>query len=241
MSVADSEALLNDGTDSVGATTSGSFDINGTAIVYDITADSLDGLRDTINTAAISGVTASVISDGEGGFQLQIRSTETLLTIDNDSGDLLSSLSLSIESYLIESANINGSADGADDGSVTIYNTTITATDTTTAEGLKFLYTGTASASGIQLDFTTGVAAQMMFEVERIVDPQTGTIANESSALADQNEAASARIEQMLLRLELQRQQLLDKFIAMETALATMNSIMDAMRQTFEALSNRNN
>jgi flagellar capping protein FliD len=235
-SIVDDNATLDDG-DSFGATTSGSFEINGNGIAYDVSTDSLDSLRDSINAAGISGVAASVISDGNGGFQLEIRSTESALTIENDTGDLLSSLSLSVESYLIESANINGSADGADDGSVTISGTTITATSATGAEGLILLYTGTASASDISLDYTTGIASQFLFDTERMLDPTTGTIQNEINSLTDRNEASEDRIEQMLVRLEIQRQDLIEQYIAMETALATMESILDSMRQTFSALS----
>ena len=69
-SINDSTVTLDDGTDSFGATTSGSFDINSTAIAYDVTVDTLDTLETAIDNAGITGVTAAVISDGEGGFQL---------------------------------------------------------------------------------------------------------------------------------------------------------------------------
>ena len=42
----------------------------------------------------------------------------------------------------------------------------------------------------------------------------------------------------MLARLEQRRQSLIDRFIAMETALITMNRILESMRQSFEALTN---
>ena len=74
-------------------------------------------------------------------------------------------------------------------------------------------------------------------ETERILDSTTGSIQNEIDSLTDRNETSADRIDQMLTRLEIQRKNLLDRFIVMETALATMERIMDSMRQTFAALS----
>ena len=238
--VNDSTVTLNDATDGFGATTSGSFDINGTPIVYDVTVDTLSTLETAIDNAGITGVSAAVLSDGAGGFQLEIRSTDSALTIDNDTGDLLTSLSLTVESYLVESANIGGTADGADDGTVTISGNVLTVTSSGGAEDLKVLFTGTSSTSGIQLDFTTGIASGMFFKLVQFLDSQTGIIQSELDARSDQNEAAQDRIDDMLVRLEIQRQDLLSRFIAMETALASMKSILENMRQTFNAMNKRN-
>jgi len=235
-SIDDNTALLNDAVNGIGATASGSFTINGTAVAYDVTTDSFESLATAINGAAISGVSAAVVDDGAGGYQLQITSTQTPLTIAGDSGDLLSQLSLKTTGALVTSANINGSADGADDGSVTIQGNVLTATNATGAEGLRLLFTGTAATSGIQLDFTSGIAANLFFEIEGIIDSQTGTIQSEIDAMSGRNDLAQDRIEQMLVRLELQRETLLERFIAMETALAQMENVLENMRQTFDAL-----
>ena len=186
-------------------------------------------------------MSAAVIDDGTGGYQLEITSTQTPLTIGGDSGDLLSQLSLSTTSALVTSANINGSADGADDGSVTVQGNVLVATDATGAEGLRLLFTGTTATSGVQLDFTSGVASNLFFEVEGIIDSQTGSIQSEIDAMSGQNDLAQERIDQMLLRLEMQRENLLERFIAMETALAQMENILENMRQTFDALMQDNN
>jgi flagellar capping protein FliD len=45
----------------------------------------------------------------------------------------------------------------------------------------------------------------------------------------------------MMARLDRQRQALLDRFIAMETALTSMKNLLDSLKQTFEAMSNQNN
>ncbi len=239
-SINDETVTLDDAVDGVGATTSGSFTINGTPIAYDVTSDTLETLASTINAAGITGVSASAVSDGAGGFKLEIASGTNPLSVTGDSGDLLSNLSLSVTSVLVTSANINGTADGADDGSVTVQGGTLVATDATGAEGLRLLFTGTTATSGIQLDFTTGVATNLFFEVENIIDGETGAIQSEIDTMTGQNDLAQERVDNMLLRLELQREALFERFVVMETALAQMNNILESMRQTFDAMTRDN-
>ena len=140
----------------------------------------------------------------------------------------------------MESANIGGDADGSDDGTVTISGNVLTVSSTSGAEDLKILYMGTAATSGIQLDFTSGIASGIFFKLDQILDSETGIIQNELEARSDQNEATQDRIDDMLVRLEIQHDDLLSRFIAMETAMASMKSILENMRQTFSAMNNRN-
>lgn len=132
--------------------------------------------------------------------------------------------------------NINGAADGSDDGSVTIANGVITV-NTGGAAGLQMLFNGIDIPSNIQLDFTVGVGAQMFFEIEDLLDTSTGLVETEIDTLEDQNELSNERIEEMLFRLEVQRQDLLDRFIRMEAALASADRILQSIQQTTEAWS----
>lgn len=199
------------------------------------TTDSLEDLRDAIS--AISGVTAEIISSG-GTLQLSVTSdTSTPLSFTNDSSTLVSQLDILNRGTQVVSANIGGSADGANDGTVTISTGgVLTMTSLTGAEGLRVLYTGNTDASGIQLDYTVGIGSQMYFTVDDMLDETTGVLENEIEALDDQNTFTQERIDQLLARLERQRISLLDRFIAMETALSTMNSLLDQIRQTFDVL-----
>jgi flagellar hook-associated protein 2 len=231
-----STVTLDDGVDGFGATTSGSFDINGTPVAYDVTTDTLDDLADTINAAAIAGISAVVATASDGTVSLQIKSTSTALAINNDTGDLLSALGLSTTAYLVGQANIGGAANGADDGTVTTSGQTMTVTDQSGANGLRLFFNGAADLSGVQLDFTVGVAAQMFFAVDGLLDTDTGAVENGIQSLEDQNEIASDRIEAILERLEIQRQSLLDRFLRMEEALASMNNALDSIRQITDAM-----
>lgn len=237
--VNDSTKTLNDAVDSFGATVSGGFDINGTPIAYDITTDTLDSLATAINTAAISGVSASVVTSGVGKA-LEINSTTTPLTINNDTGDLLALLSLTTSDYVVGQANIGGAADGTDNGTITISSLSqLTATSTSGASGLQLLYTGTAALSGASLNFTTGLASDMYFDIDNMLDTTTGTVENEIDTLTSQNEIAQDRIDDILERLAIQRQNLLDRFIAMELAIATSNRILESITQITKGLESR--
>lgn len=132
----------------------------------------------------------------------------------------------------ITSATINGIA-----GSVTINGTTLTATDKTGAHGLKLLYTGTTSATGISLDVSTGVGSQMFHDVDRILDSQGGVLETQVDTLTDRKDLAESRIAEILERLERQRGDLLSQFVRMEESLSRLNSILKSVRQQFDGLS----
>jgi flagellar capping protein FliD len=132
-------------------------------------------------------------------------------------------------------ANIGGTNDGADDGSATVANNVITV-NTGGAEGLQLFFNGLDYISSIQLDMTIGVGAQMFFQIGDLLDVTTGIIDGEIDELTDQNTLNNERITEMLDRLEIQRQNLLERYISMETAIASANRIMESIRQTTEQL-----
>ncbi len=136
------------------------------------------------------------------------------------------------------SANIDGATEGANDGSATVANNIITV-NTGGARGLRLLYGAINLSSAIQLDFTLGVGAQMFNKIEALLDTTTGVVETEIDTLTDTNELSESRIEEMLVRLDIQRRDLLERFIRMETSLATAQRILDSIRQTTEALFSR--
>ncbi len=221
---------------------SGTFDITDSTpttlatISYNAT-DSLTDLAALID--ADPDLNASVVSSG-GAFHLEVThaSPNDNLIFTNDSNNLLTQLSMSDQGNTLLSANINGAGGGADDGSVTVSGSILTATNQTGVDGLKLLYTGTDDVSGVTLNYTVGIGAQLFHALDTILDQTTGSVENEIDALDDQNTQTQVRVDEMLARLERQRQSLISRFIAMETALITMNRILDSMRQSFEALTN---
>lgn len=244
--VVDNTAVLSDGVNSFGATTAGTFDINGVAIAYDADGlggddDTLETLKTAINTAGIAGVSANVFEDANGAFSLQISSSLGELTVDNDTGDLLASMSLTVADHTVVSANINGNPDGSNDGSVTVSGRTLTATDATNANGLTLLYSGTAAAAGITLNATTGIGKELFYDLDTILTPANGSVDSEITSFQDQNEAKQERLDRMLERLAFDRDQLIQRFIAMETALATLRQTQSFLTQFTDSLANSNN
>jgi flagellar hook-associated protein 2 len=134
----------------------------------------------------------------------------------------------------VVSANVDGPADGSDDGSVVVNGKVLKVVDGG-AKGLQLLYTGTSAASGIQLDLSIGVGAKLYGAVDTLVDESSGLIANEIGALEGQNELGQARIERLQEQLDRERDRLLARFVAMETALTTMNRLLESLRQQIDA------
>lgn len=145
-------------------------------------------------------------------------------------------------------ANIDGDSTGLDDGSATVTGNSIVV-NTGDAKGLRLFFDSFTLATAVQLDFTVGLGAQLFFEIDRLLldttDPDgnklLGPLAGAIDALTDQNTQNQARVEDMLERLEIQRQSLLERFIAMEVALATASRIMETLRQTTTMLLKSNN
>lgn len=217
----------------------GSFEIrdgDGTLLgtVNYLASDSITDLANNISTVA--GVTATVISDA-GTFKLEILSdTNKTLNFVNDTGGVIAALDIDNAGSVLLSANINGPADGSDDGSATVSGNSITVTGQTGAQGLKLFYSGNGDASGIQLDYTVGLGTWLFFALDRLLDSSTGVVATDIAALEDRNEVNQQRIDRMLERLERQRQRLIDRFIALETALARAAQIRQSIQTTFDAL-----
>jgi flagellar hook-associated protein 2 len=139
----------------------------------------------------------------------------------------------------ITSANLGGSPDGADDGTVTVNGTVLTVT-AGPAKGLKLLYSGEAAVSGVDLDVGVGIGAKVFHAVDGLLDETSGLFANEIEARAGQNDFAAERVTKMEARLERERERLLERFVQMETALTTMNRLLDSLRQQFDAAFNSN-
>lgn len=139
-------------------------------------------------------------------------------------------------------ANIGGDASGADDGSVTVSATGNSLTvNTGDAAGMQLFFDGFAGPTSVDLNYTVGVGAQMFFAIEDLLDESTGTVETEIDALTDTNVISEDRITEMLARLDIQRRSLLERFIAMETALATNARILESVQASAESLNSSGN
>lgn len=233
--VTDADALLNSA-DSFAATTSGAFNVNGVAVVYDVATETLRTVANRINASVIPGVTATVKTGPDGDF-VALASTTGPVTVDGDTGDLLALMNVQPDLSIIDSANIGGTADGADDGSVTINGRTVTVTGESGAAGLKLFYSGDASTSGIGLSFTRGLATDLFFDVDSFVSLTDGALQSSIAALEGENVVADRRVDEIDARLEIQRASLTRRFVAMEVALQALSRIREQLEQYATQLS----
>lgn len=222
--------------------TDGSFEIRDSANVllgtvsYNAT-DSLQDLADAI-TAAVPNVSASIIAVGST-FEIEIlHSNRDEITFASDTGGVITELNITNAGDAVFSANINGSASGTDDGSVTVNGRTITATSLTSAEDLQIFYSGSSDLASIQMDFTTGLGARLYFSIDDMLAPITGLMDSNISTMTDQNTQNQQRVDDMTARLEITRQRLLQQFINLEVALARAETLLSSITETFEALFN---
>jgi flagellar hook-associated protein 2 len=241
-SVTSSSDTLNSGT-SVGATTSGSFVLNGTTITYDVTTDTLESLATKITAAAIPNVSASITTSSSGTKQLVINSSSSAspVALSGDTGDFLSHAAFGVSARAVTQANIGGAADGSDNGTVTISGTTLTVTNASGAEGLILEYNGTAAVSGINLDFTVGIGAALYNVAAPAMDPISGSVQNEIDSLNTQDTANETRIAQLQDQMTSYRAQLVARFAAAESAMSTANSLLDTVTKAFDGLSGNGN
>ncbi|WP_162913055.1 flagellar filament capping protein FliD [Rhodospirillaceae bacterium SYSU D60014] len=203
--------------------------VDNNAVADPLLADTLE-----IDEAALD---EALLNDPDAVRQLfgfEMTSSDSRVTLLGFSGETTYNrdgytLNVTHDGTKITSANINGVP-----GSVTIEGNVLKATDATGAAGLTLFYSGTGDAS-IELDYTVGIGARMFHEIDSFIDSQTGSVQSEIDGLTDQNTVSQERIGAMLERLDYQRAQLTSRFIAMETSLATMNRILDSIKQTVDA------
>ena len=235
-SIVDKTVTLDQST-SAGATVTGSqsFQVNGQAITYDIQLDTLQTLAQTINTANINGVTATVVDDTTGAH-LSLASTTNPLTVGGDTGDLIAKMPFTADNNILDSANFDSVSSSA-----TVSGRVITATNATGAEGLKLFYAGPASVSGITLNFTQGLASDIFFALDDALDLVDGSVQGEVASLQGQNLIAQDRIDSIDARLAIQRQSLTARFVSAELAISQMQTLQDSIKQTFDAFTKNGN
>ncbi|WP_033069325.1 flagellar filament capping protein FliD [Thalassospira australica] len=124
------------------------------------------------------------------------------------------------------------------DGNVveTGVNATVNGNSITTEDGLRVFYSGDGNAADTAtLNTSIGIGAQFHFQLESMLDSENGTLTQAISELETKNTSYEEKIDQLDERLERQREVLMDKFIAMETALAKMKNIQSSLDELMAA------
>ena len=81
-----------------------------------------------------------------------------------------------------------------------------------------------------------GLATRLSHAIDNFADTIDGAIEAEIDNLEAQNKQANERIEDMSDRLAKLRDTLTQRFIAMETAVATMNRVLETIKQQFDVM-----
>jgi flagellar hook-associated protein 2 len=111
----------------------------------------------------------------------------------------------------------------------------------TTADGLRLIYSGDGNAaSTATLNTSKGIGAQIFFELDSLLKDETGTLSQEVTALETQNTSYQDKIDRIDERLASQRENLMDRFINMETALARMKNIQNSLDELMAAGKDKN-
>jgi len=103
--------------------------------------------------------------------------------------------------------------------------------------GLTIRYTGTETGDVGTIKFTTGVAEQFDRVLFGITDPYEGYLAYKQESLQDTIDGLEERIKQMEERLDRKMEQMVNQFVAMEKALAAIQSQSQWLTGQIEAIS----
>jgi flagellar hook-associated protein 2 len=127
-----------------------------------------------------------------------------------------------------ESATIDGV-------SVDVDGQTLVGKKGTAYEGLELMWTGKGSAS-IDATATSGISEQLFTAVDGLLTESEGALAKADSALTDANDRYRKEIERIDQRVEDYRARLIERFAAMESALALAKSIMQQVQASTDAM-----
>jgi len=194
-------------------------------------------LRDTleINEAALDEALLNNPNDVRKMFEFSFSSSDSrvvLLGFNGSTGHTSGGYTLDID-YDDANSTLGGATMSG--GTATVNGQNINITDGA-AKGLKLFYTGDVDLSNVSINYSVGIASKLFFELGDILNSSTGLIATEVENLTDQNDLAEERTAAMLDRLDRERESQLDRFIRMESALASMNQLLEQITQITDAM-----
>ena len=91
-------------------------------------------------------------------------------------------------------------------------------------EGLVIKYTGTATGAIGSITLSMGIGELFDRALFQITDSASGYLSFKTKSMQGEIDSADTQIEQMEARLEKKMEMMINRFVAMETALARMQS-----------------
>lgn len=137
----------------------------------------------------------------------------------------------------IVDADADGQPESAAIGSValTVSGNSLRGPAGTAFDGLELIWTGRGSTS-IDVTATRGIAERLYTSLESILDQVDGELATAAQGLEAQNKRHRVDIERIEARAEDYRQRLIEKFAAMESALALAKAMLQQVRTATDAM-----
>ncbi len=212
-----------------------------------ITFDSSNRL--SIDDTILDDALLTRIEEVRDIFEFRFTASSTELQVLSHEGDS------DISSFDIQFDNLNADGSGitvsnlldssgaplaGDANPFTVDGNTLIGKDGTAFEGLKLVYTGTATGETVSVSgVSQGIADRLYNRVEEIVDLD-GPINQEIVSLDTRNVELEEEILRLEQRIEDYRFFLIERFAALETALAVSNSLSNQITSIADSLNSDN-
>ena len=113
---------------------------------------------------------------------------------------------------------------------------TVTGSSIVTEDGLRLFYSGDKNAADTaSVTTTNGIGSQLYFALDSMLDDENGTLTQAIADLETQNTSYEEKVGRIDESLARQREVLMDKFIAMESALSRMKNIQSSLDELMAA------
>ena len=142
-----------------------------------------------------------------------------------------------VVSNLLDSS---GSPVAGDPNPFTVEGNTLVGKDGTAFEGLKLVYTGAAAGETVSVSGVSQVIADRLYNRISDLTEIDGPINQEVVSLDSRNVDLEEEVLRIQQRAEDYRLFLIEKFAALEQALAVSNNLLDQVKATADALSSDN-
>ncbi|GEM_PF-3131819 len=226
-------------------------------VVNDNTVNTIEYDTLTIDNSVLDNMLLTEFNSVRGLFEFQHTSNDARLNIISYTGDTNfadgGGISFELDAGIPDNTGIpsvqytyNGTTYSSAAGDIEIDGRVFKVTNGP-AEGLIVRYSGrmpTSAADPVaafdsQMTNTIGLGSLFYYDIEDMLDSQTGTVSAEINALKEQNEVNQERVADQLARLDDQRQTLIDQFNRMEAAMANLKSIQQQVQEAFGAMSSK--
>ena len=205
--------------------------------------------RLVIDNTALDNAILTNLDQVRDVFEFQLTSSSTELQVLEHEGDVdFSAFDIQINNMNADGSGItvsnlldsSGSPMSGTANPFTVEGNTLIGRAGTEFEGLKLVYTGAAAGETVNVTgVSQGIADRLYNRIEQINDID-GPINQEVVSLDDRNVELAEEVQRIQQRAEDYRLSLIDRFAALEAAIAASNSLLDQVRSVAESLNGDN-